>query len=79
MCSVAAGLVDKSRVSVVGGSHGGFLTAHLLGQHPAAFRSGVMRNPVTNISAMIAASDIPDWCYVEALGSEVRLCTRLHV
>eukprot|EP00198_Chlamydomonas_reinhardtii_P011561 XP_001700898.1 acylaminoacyl-peptidase [Chlamydomonas reinhardtii] len=68
--AVAEGLVDKSRVSVVGGSHGGFLTAHLLGQHPAAFRSGVMRNPVTNISAMIAASDIPDWCYVEALGSE---------
>ncbi|KAG2444971.1 hypothetical protein HYH02_008843 [Chlamydomonas schloesseri] len=67
---VAEGLVDKSRVSVVGGSHGGFLTAHLLGQHPGAFRSGVMRNPVTNISAMIAASDIPDWCYVEALGSE---------
>ncbi|KAG2430962.1 hypothetical protein HXX76_009928 [Chlamydomonas incerta] len=68
--AVAEGLVDRSRVSVVGGSHGGFLTAHLLGQHPAAFRSGVMRNPVTNISAMIAASDIPDWCYVEALGSE---------
>ncbi|KAG2495995.1 hypothetical protein HYH03_005919 [Edaphochlamys debaryana] len=68
--AVAEGLVDASRVAVVGGSHGGFLTAHLLGQHPDKFRSGVMRNPVTNISAMIAASDIPDWCFVEVLGSE---------
>ncbi|EFJ40104.1 hypothetical protein VOLCADRAFT_100173 [Volvox carteri f. nagariensis] len=68
--AVQQGLVDPSRVSVVGGSHGGFLTAHLLGQHPGAFRCGVMRNPVTNISAMVAASDIPDWCYVEVLGSE---------
>ncbi|GIL78158.1 hypothetical protein Vretimale_7528 [Volvox reticuliferus] len=68
--AVEAGIVDPARVSVVGGSHGGFLTAHLLGQHPRAFRCGVMRNPVTNISAMVAATDIPDWCYVEVLGSE---------
>ncbi|GIL58036.1 hypothetical protein Vafri_13236 [Volvox africanus] len=68
--AVEEGIVDPARVSVVGGSHGGFLTAHLLGQHPGAFRCGVMRNPVTNIAAMVAASDIPDWCYVEVLGSE---------
>lgn len=66
------GLVDPARVSIVGGSHGGFLTGHLLGQHPALFRCGVMRNPVTNIAAMVGLSDIPDWCYVEVLGSEVR-------
>ncbi|PNH08402.1 Acylamino-acid-releasing enzyme [Tetrabaena socialis] len=63
-------LVDGGRVSVIGGSHGGFLTGHLLGQHPGRFRCGVMRNPVTNISAMVAASDITDWCYVETMGSE---------
>ena len=28
-----------------------------------------MRNPVTNIASMLTATDIPDWCYVEALGS----------
>ncbi len=66
------GLVDPARVSIVGGSHGGFLTGHLLGQHPDLFRCGVMRNPVTNIAAMVGLSDIPDWCYVEVMGSEVR-------
>ncbi len=27
-----------------------------------------MRNPVTNIATMVTSTDIPDWCYVEALG-----------
>jgi acylaminoacyl-peptidase len=27
-----------------------------------------MRNPVTNIATMVTATDIPDWCYVEAVG-----------
>ena len=28
-----------------------------------------MRNPVVNIASMVTTTDIPDWCYVEALGS----------
>jgi acylaminoacyl-peptidase len=28
--------------------------------------SGVLRNPVINVGAMVANSDIPDWCYSEA-------------
>jgi hypothetical protein len=31
----------------------------------------VLRNPVLDLSAMIHLSDIPDWCYIEALGTEV--------
>lgn len=59
--AAAAGLADTSRVSVVGGSHGGFLAAHLVGQHPDAFTSAVLRNPVCNLSLMVGLSDIPDW------------------
>lgn len=60
--------LDPRRVGVVGGSHGGFLGAHLTAQHPDVFKVTALRNPVTNIASMVTASDIPDWCYVEALG-----------
>ena len=39
----------------------GFLTGHLLGQHPEAFRCGILRNPVLNIALMVYQSDITDW------------------
>ena len=54
---------------MIGGSHGGFLTGHLVGQQPRRFRCAVLRNPVCDLSLMIHVSDIPDWCYVEAWGS----------
>jgi acylaminoacyl-peptidase len=58
--------IDKERVHVIGGSHGGFLTAHLVGQHPDNFKTGILRNPVCDLTAMIHMTDIPDWCFVEA-------------
>jgi dipeptidyl aminopeptidase/acylaminoacyl peptidase len=52
--------------AVFGGSHGGFLTTHLIGQYPTLFTAAATRNPVTNVAAMSALTDIPDWCYAES-------------
>jgi len=66
--NIEPAVVDSARVSVVGGSHGGFLAGHMVGQYPELFKVGVMRNPVTNIASMVGVTDIRDWCFVEALG-----------
>ena len=38
-------------------------------QAPDKFVAAAARNPVCNISSMVGITDIPDWCYVEAYGS----------
>ncbi|XP_046841557.1 acylamino-acid-releasing enzyme-like [Xenia sp. Carnegie-2017] len=59
------GVYDETKIFVTGGSHGGFLSAHLIGQNPNFYRSCAMRNPVIDLTVMMGTSDIPDWCYCE--------------
>jgi acylaminoacyl-peptidase len=58
-------VIDPHRIGVEGGSHGGFLSAWLVG-HPkykAIYQAACMRNPVLNMAFMVTATDIPDWIY----------------
>jgi acylaminoacyl-peptidase len=68
--------LDHSRIYVMGGSHGGFLTGHLLAtpcpSTSGKWSAGVMINAVTNIAHCVGISDIPDWCYVESGVSDLK-------
>ncbi|KAL8162770.1 hypothetical protein V2J09_014259 [Rumex salicifolius] len=63
-------LASPSKIAVLGGSHGGFLTTHLIGQAPERFDAAVARNPVCNLQLMVGTTDIPDWCFFESYGTD---------
>eukprot|EP00758_Cryptobia_borreli_P004284 Tbor_TRINITY_DN4284_c0_g1::TRINITY_DN4284_c0_g1_i1::g.23829::m.23829/K01303/APEH; acylaminoacyl-peptidase len=53
--------VDPTKLIISGGSHGGFIAAHLTGQYPNMFKAAIIRNPVINLASVYFESDIPDW------------------
>lgn len=42
---------DERKVVVMGGSHGGYLTAHLSAKYPEMFCGAILRNPVIDLSS----------------------------
>uniref|UniRef100_A0A1X7UL93 acylaminoacyl-peptidase n=1 Tax=Amphimedon queenslandica TaxID=400682 RepID=A0A1X7UL93_AMPQE len=60
---VKRGSVDASRVFALGGSHGGFLSVHLVSQFPDFYKATFVRNPVINIASMRNETDIIDWTH----------------
>ncbi|CAH8385394.1 unnamed protein product [Eruca vesicaria subsp. sativa] len=66
--AIEMGLADPSRITLLGGSHGGFLATHLIGQAPDKFAAAAVRNPVCNIASLVGITDTPDWCFFQAYG-----------
>ncbi|KAF9529900.1 Alpha/Beta hydrolase protein [Crepidotus variabilis] len=49
---------------IYGGSHGGFLGAHLIAKFPRYFSGAILRNPVISVGE-VSTTDIPDWYFSE--------------
>ncbi|KAK5576646.1 hypothetical protein RB653_007790 [Dictyostelium firmibasis] len=52
--------IDINRISIIGGSHGGFLATYL--SIEPLIKTVVLRNPVIDIGSSVTLSDIQDWC-----------------
>lgn len=62
--------LNMDKLAIQGGSHGGFLAAHLSTQKEVKFNCAIIRNPVIDLYSMYVTSDIPDWVLAEALNSD---------
>ncbi len=57
---VAAGLVDRAKVGVTGGSYGGYATAWCSTRFSERFAAGVMSVGISNKISKVGTTDIPD-------------------
>lgn len=57
---IDAGMVDKSKVGVTGGSYGGYATAWMATRHTERFAAGVMFVGISNNLSKWGTSDIPE-------------------
>ncbi|KAL4481787.1 hypothetical protein ABPG74_007876 [Tetrahymena malaccensis] len=64
-------LCDPTKIIVMGGSYGGYMTGILAARHPSKFLCGILLNPVVNIPFNINITDIPDWCVAESFGKKM--------
>ncbi|KZV90360.1 alpha/beta-hydrolase [Exidia glandulosa HHB12029] len=62
---VQIGIADAGpgKQFIIGGSHAGFLGAHLVARYPDYFSACSLRNPVVAVGDMAHVTDIPDWCF----------------
>ncbi|XP_032892639.1 acylamino-acid-releasing enzyme-like isoform X2 [Amblyraja radiata] len=65
-CVLKEGVVDSEKVLLIGGSHGGFIGCHLIGQYPGFYKAFATRNPVINLASKLGTTDIPDHTMVQA-------------
>lgn len=56
--AIESGIADSDRIGVMGHSHGGYLTAWLLGHHPGRFKAAISENPVSSFVSWYGGSDL---------------------
>lgn len=61
--------LDGSRVGVLGGSHGGFMTTWLAAKHPERFKAAASERAVNAIDSFTGSSDI-GWFFTAALWTD---------
>mmetsp|Transcript_20981 Transcript_20981/g.23732 ORF Transcript_20981/g.23732 Transcript_20981/m.23732 type:complete len:757 (-) Transcript_20981:57-2327(-) len=56
-------ITSSNKLFLYGGSHGGYLTTHLLCQYPELAQAGVALNPVCDMMSFLSATEIPEWVH----------------
>jgi dipeptidyl aminopeptidase/acylaminoacyl peptidase len=64
--ALAADDLDASRVGVLGGSHGGYMTTWLAAHHGDRFRAAISERAVNAVDSFTGSSDI-GWCFADDL------------